>query len=78
MHFLKKLFFIKQANAPKSRITTAEAPVVQKLNQGTIPQSGCNPCRPDRRGLRGPFFGCVLSEVEGWASKKVTPACRRQ
>jgi hypothetical protein len=41
--------------APKSRITNTEATVVQKLNQGTSPQSGCN-------RLWVPFFGSFLGK----------------
>ena len=39
----------------KSRITYAEVTVVQKLNQGTNPQSG-------GIRLRGPFFGSFLGK----------------
>ncbi len=42
---------------PKNRITNVQATVVQKLNQGTIPQSGCY-------RLRAPFL------VLFWRSKK--------
>jgi len=40
---------------PKSRITKVEATVALKLNQGTIPQSGCN-------RLWGSFFGSFLEK----------------
>ena len=45
---------IKRFN-PKSRITNAEATVVQKLNQGTNPKSGCNQ-------FRGSFFVTFLEK----------------
>jgi len=41
--------------APKSRITNAEATVVQKLHQGTIPKSG-------RHRFRGSFFVSFLEK----------------
>jgi len=53
----KMLLLLAQGSAPKSRITNAEATVVQKLNQGTIPQSGCN-----RLGV--PFFGYFFGQAK--------------
>ena len=43
--------------APKSRITNGEATVVQKLNQGTVPNPGCN-------RIRVPFFGYFFGQAK--------------
>ena len=53
---LTTAFLSFEIPAPKSRITNVQATVVQKLNQGTIPKSGCN-------RLWGPFFGYFFGQV---------------
>ena len=50
----KMLLLLAQGSAPKSRITNAEATVVQKLHQGTNPKSGCYRFRASFLGY---FFG---------------------
>jgi hypothetical protein len=46
--------------------TTVEVTVAQKLNQGTIPKKGCNPCLPADR-----FFGWLFFDYFfGQAKKK--------
>jgi len=48
----------------KNRITDVQVTVVQKLNQGTIPQSGSI-------RLWGSFFACLpVGRVLFWRSKK--------
>ena len=44
--------------------TVAEATVVLKLNQGSFPKTGCNPCLLDavRQGFRGSFFVTFLEK----------------
>ena len=48
----------------RCRITKAEFTVVQKLNQGTNPQRGCNP-------LPGSFFGSFLEKQKRTRIKQI-------
>jgi hypothetical protein len=54
----------------KNRITSVEATVVQKPNQGTIPQGRCNPLRVS---FFGSFLPARLNAVRTGTSKKEHP-----
>ena len=55
---------LKAACKAKSRITNAEATVVQKLNQGTNPKSGSN-------RFRGPFFVTFLGKQKSKEENRI-------
>jgi len=52
------LFFL----SCKDQGTKSEFTVVEKLNQGTIRQRGCNPCLPAGRLCRAPFLLLFLEK----------------
>jgi hypothetical protein len=60
---LKPAFILVRLAAPKSRITNAQFTVVQKPNQGTLRQRGCNP-------LSGSFFGSFLEKQKRTIKKR--------
>jgi hypothetical protein len=50
------------------RVIRAEVTVAQKLNQGSFPKTGCNPCQP-----AGWVFGWLLVTFSTKSNRKAKP-----
>ena len=82
MYFIPVVLYGFRIKASNER-PAAEITVSPKLNQGTIPKTGCNPCPSGRRSFLAPFFVSFLGgqkrkERKGRLQSSVRVKYRRQ